>query len=146
MNTSFQWNGATFAVAEETVGVSIDANYILFLLHPAPTDREFRRGLDFGVFLATVTIRDGDPGFVIPSLDTPVGIREFYAQYMALPGKFHVVWNNARAEQMSSANAVDKRPDIDPKDSASSPSDASATTNSPPSTSDSPVLLEAVSE
>jgi hypothetical protein len=147
MNTSFEWNGATFAVAEETVGVAVRSQYVLYLLYPAPTDLQFRLGLDYGVFLATVTVRDGDPGFVMPSPDAPAAdIHAFYERYETLPGSFHTAWTTARAQQMTSANTPDKQPDIDPKDSASSPSDASATTSSPPLTDDLSASLEAVSD
>lgn len=147
MDTSFKWNNATFAVADETVGVAIDADYVCFLVFPSPTNRQFRHGRDYGVFLATVTIKDGDPGFTIPALDAPPDdIRVFYDQYTKLPGDFHTAWNLARAAQIMSANAPDLTPGTDPKDLATPPSVADDTTSLPPSTSDLPVSLETVSD
>lgn len=147
MDTSFKWNGVTFAVAEETVGVGVDADYICYLVFPAPNNRQFRHGRDFGVFLATVTVRDGDPGFTIPALDAPpADIQAFYQHYTTLPGVFHTAWTMARAAQINSANAPDLTPGADPKASATPPSVADDTTSLPELTDALPASPEVVSD
>ena len=144
--TTFHWNGATFQVAEDTVATGMDAEFVTYLLYPAPNLRQWRRGLEYGAFIAGVTITDGDPGFTIPSIDDEEAIRAFYEPFTDLPRDFRNALVNAKTDLLNqSLNAKDLTPGIDPN-AIAPPTESGASNNSHEPTDSLSVLPAAVSE
>lgn len=144
-HVTFTFKGATLSVSEDTNGVGVDAEYVLYMIFPSPNGRQARLGIDYGSFLARVTLVDGDPGFVLPSLDDPQAVRDFYRVYQDLPREFRTAYVNAQAELMIAANAEDLTPGIDPNVTAP-PTEGGATVNSNGSTEPSTPSLEIVAD
>lgn len=150
-HATFDYNGATFRVSEDTVGVGIDAETVLYLLFPEPTHRQVRHGLDYGRFLATVEVVSGDAGAALgaplPTLDSPVEeIAAFYGVYERLPRVFRTEYVGAQARLIASANAPDLTPEFDPKKNSTDATDADATSSFNPSTETSTPSPALVSE
>lgn len=134
-STQFQFQGATYRVIEDTVKTDILSEHVAYLIHPTPSLVDYRLGKEYGVFLATVTLLSGDPGFTLPAIEDTPAVGSFYPVFMALPGGFRQVWNTARGVLMLlSANAADLTPGIDPKKADAPPTDGDGTNSSVPST------------
>lgn len=142
---TFSYKKAVFQVQEDTVKSGNIADFVLFKLFPEPSDLEYRFGLDYGNFLARVTLISGDPGFTIPSPDSPTDVlKEFYETYSSLPRAFRNAYITADTALLTAQNAADLTPGIDPKGETSQSSDANAPINSVSSTEPSSALSEAV--
>lgn len=95
MDRKFEWNGATFIVREPTVETAMDADYIASVLARGENTsrRVMNRYLQYGEFIGTVEITDGDPGFEILSVDAPDdAIVADYEAFLLLPKAFRDLW------------------------------------------------------
>ncbi len=130
--TTFVFRDATFEVAEDTVSAGMDGEYIAVLLcDEGASNREFGRATECGILVATVSVRDGDPGFVIPSADAAVDeLRAFYTLFLGLPRQFRNLWNAARARLAQGVDA-ELTPGLEKKDSLTPDTGASDTSFSP---------------
>lgn len=124
---AFNWKKAVFSVQEDTVKSGNIADFVLFKLFPEPSDLEYRYGLDYGNFLARVTLVSGDPGFTIPAPESPIDvIKAFYETYSELPRAFRNAYITADTALIRAQNEVDLIPEIDPKGEMSEVIGASA--------------------
>lgn len=148
---TFEYNGATFRVNEDTVGVGVDAEMILYMLYPEPTPRQIRHGLDYGKFVATVELVDGDAeqafGALLPKPDSPVNeIVAFYGVYERLPRAFRNGYTGAQAKLYAASNAPNLTPEVDSKKKTTGDTEAADTSSFEASTETSTPLPEGVSD
>jgi len=128
--TSFEWNGATFVVSEDTVRSGVVSEFVAYQVFPRPSTIEFQLGVEYGTFLETVQVADGDPGFAVPSVEAPgEELRTFYETFSSLPRAFRNRWLNARIALTNGGNP-DLAPGVEKKDNSTPATAASATRTS----------------
>lgn len=114
--TTFTWRNAVFEISRPTVRTAIRIEYIANLVSPGlRKDYEWKEDVEYANFIGSVKLKSGDPGFVIPSIDDPVGIRAFYEPFMNETHDLRSTFINARNELVA-ANDPDLTPGVEKKE------------------------------
>lgn len=126
MQRQFTHHGAVITLRRRTNGDLIDAELITNLLmdgaDPAQKRAWVRRYLqarNYAATLVSITHVEGDPGFVLPSIDAPEeDIRAAFDAWLADDSGFYTVWNSAMLLVNAPPGDIDTSPAADPKEAA----------------------------